>query len=795
MFRQLNFRSFFNFLGRNKLYTCINIFGLSVSLMFVILIADYTLRQFTHDNYHSKGDRIYAIGTEASMNSGYYLQKYLLDRYPEIESTCAISASGQCTDDTQPVEIGSNKFAATIMYADTTFFRMFGFELAEGDREHVLASRDNVVLSESFARKVFGPTFNPLGQTVRVVDNGEDSENYIVSGIVRDIDRSVIPNMDIIMRAERLCDLNGANDEHMSNCGAATTFILVKQGADLEAKIPDMEAYFKEMYWPYQGNLVSKVSLTPLREVYFSEINNVYSLQSGSWAFVMILFGVGAVILLFAVMNYINLTVAQTGFRAKEMASRRLLGASQGEIVLKLILESTVMCAAAFVVAFFLALAVEPYAVGLLEAKLDIMDDLTLAVAGCYAVFIIVLGVIAGIIPAVIVSRFKPIDVVRGAFRRRTKMVYSRVLIAVQNVVTIVMLATALTISLQIRHLVKSPLGYNTEDILDVSTDNFSSMSQLRQFREELLRESCVEAVGMGLGTPHNRGNNYTMQYGPDRMVSFQVFIGDSTYFHILGLERIADYHLNTDVERAWFVNEYALRAMELPADAPDFKLGRDMNQTWHLSGIYRDFTVGSVLDEPTAVLMRYVPSAEKFLDEYAPWNILIKTNGDHAVAYNTVRKVFEHATDGAVFSGAKYVEQQLEEDYAEQRRILKIVTIFTLVAIFISALGLLAMSTYYIQQKEQEVAVRKVFGSTRREVLERLVGSFMRLVAVAFVLAVPVAWWLLSRWLQEYSVHISLSPLIFIAAGAFAAVVAFVAVFWQSSRAANANPIDSIKS
>lgn len=155
MFRQLNFRSFFNFLGRNKLYAAINIFGLSVSLMFVILIADYTLRQLTCDDYHAKADRIYVIGNEERITSGYYLQKYLRDRYPEIESTCAVAVSGQSTDATQPVEVGLQKYSATILFADTTFFRIFDYQLLDGDREQVLASRDNVVLSESFARKVF----------------------------------------------------------------------------------------------------------------------------------------------------------------------------------------------------------------------------------------------------------------------------------------------------------------------------------------------------------------------------------------------------------------------------------------------------------------------------------------------------------------------------------------------------------------------------------------------------------------------------------------------------------------
>ena len=423
---------------------------------------------------------------------------------------------------------------------------------------------------------------------------------------------------------------------------------------------------------------------------------------------------------------------------------------------------------------------------------MDVWGDMTPAVAGCYVLFIAGLGIVAGIVPAMMVSRYKPVDVVRGTFRRRSKMVYSKVLIAVQNIITIALIATSLTVGLQIRHLIAAPLGYNTADILDVSTDIFSGRPQIAQFREELLREPCVEAVALGCGTPHDRGNNNTMQYGPDRMVSFQIFIGDSTYFRILGLERLRDNHLaRMNEDNVVFINQYALQELEISEDAPDFKVGGNHTSPYRIAGIYRDFQIGSAIDKPGSAMLW---QTDDIADMY-PWNILIKIRGDKTAAYTTVKSVFERISDGAVFSGAEYIEQQIEADYAGQRRILHIVGIFTLVALLISALGLLAMSTYYIQQKEQEVAVRKVFGSTRGEVLGRLVGSFMRMVAAAFVIAVPVTWYLLERWLQEYSVRISLSALIFLAAGLFAAAAAFAAVFWQSSRAADANPIDAIKS
>lgn len=375
MFRQLDFRSFFNFLGRNKLYTAINIFGLSLSLMFVILIADYTVRQLTVDSFHSKAGRIYVVSNENTVASAYFLQKHLLDRYPEIEATCAVSF-----EDHHTVEADGKLALADVLYADTTFFRIFDFELAAGDRRQALAARDNVVLSESFARRMFGDA-DPVGRSLVA-----EGKSYTVSAVMRDIERSVIPPVDLLYRGDLLTKKNN-NNESMSNVGSCCTFLLAREGADLRAKLPDMLDYFKTIYLPYIRDFYRQVTLLPLREVYFSPLDSYGNLSSGNRSFVTILMAIGIVILLFAVINYVNLTAAQTGFRAKEMATRRLLGATKGEVVLKLILESTLMCCTAFAVAFLLAEAAEPYAARLFGAKIDISAAATPERIAWYALF------------------------------------------------------------------------------------------------------------------------------------------------------------------------------------------------------------------------------------------------------------------------------------------------------------------------------------------------------------------------------------------------------------------------
>lgn len=780
--KNLDFKSYFNFLKRNKRYTLINLFGLSLSLAFVILIAHYVLHELSYDTQHPDADRIYIVHNEEHGASAYYLQKHLRDRYPEIESTCAVSSPGQSTSDVERVEVGDNKFMVRVLYADSTFFRFFGFKALRGDRERLLETRSEIVLTESFARQVFGQ-LDPTGMTVKFP---EWEKEYTVSGVIENIDRSVIPEADVVMRAERITELNRSNNEHMGNAGGAVTFVKAREGADLMAKRDDMLSFFREIWWIYKYKGYNEVRLTPVKEAYFHIPDKWGALRVGNWNYVLILMIVGAVILFFAVLNYINLTVAQTGFRAKEMAARRLLGASRGEIFLKLILESLFFTLLALLTAIWMAVVLLDPAEYFMEIPFDLRDDLTWVNAGVLVGFLLLLGVVSGIAPAVMLSRFQPIDVVRGTFRRKSKMVYSRVLIAVQNVITIVMLVAALTIWLQLKFLIRAPLGYNTEDIVEVDNSGFKDVRQLVRYRDELLRHPEIEAVGLGQGTPMHSNNN-TMARGKDAQVSFQILKGDSVYFRIFGFEKIVDYG-----GANCFLNEYAVRELGLDADATNFKIGPNMEDNIPVSGVYRDFQFRTALDKPTSAMLRDYGEFNATDPQFYPWNLVIKTCADHEAAYRVLREVYGEVT-GELFPNSSYITDQIARTYEPQRRTLRMVTLFTMVALLISTLGLVAMSTYYIRQKEQEVAVRKVFGSTSAEVLGLLLGGFMRTVGVAFVLAIPVAWYLMREWLDGYSLRIELSWWIFALAGGFTLLVAVGTVLRSSLKAAHADPVRSM--
>lgn len=781
MLRNLNFRSWFTFLSRNKLYTSINFFGLSIALAMIVLISTYTIRQLSTDSIHEKADRIYLVtnGTEGS--SGYYLQRHLRDRYPEIEATTAV------TNEEEEVLVGNNrdKFNAKILYADSTFFDIFSFPFVDGDRSLFHAERRNVIVSESFAGKLVGSngSLSILGQPIRLSEEEMDGREYVIAGIMRDIDNSVIPNCDLVVRAERLTEINPSNDERCSNSGSVSTFLLAREHTDLAAREGDMLAYFKEFYWPYIFGYYDRVKLVPLRSCYFSQIDSYY-LNRGNRDFVWILFSVAFVLLLFAIINYINLTMAQTGMRAKEMATRRLLGASKGEIFTKLMLESILFTLLSAVLGAAIADLANPMACRLLDYDFSIWSAMSPAyIAGGIAALVLV-GILSGLLPALAIAAYKPIDVMKGSFRSRTKMLYSRIFIAFQHTITVAMLVAALTIYLQIRHLIRMPLGYETEDVLVVSNDIFRSRADIARFVDELRKLPCVEQVGVGNGTPLGGTNNNTF-----RNISFQQIQGDNAYFEILGLRLKTD---NKPAERTWYFNEYTFKLLGVDESVPQIQ--PDEKQTLSVGGVYYDFRLFHTMREQSAAMI--YNHGEWNYDKNWPWHTVIKTRGDHARAVQAIRDMLKQTHPEVLWSDewSGYLTDQIEKLYSEQKRLMKIVVLFTLLAVLVSALGLLAISTYYILQRRQEIAVRKVFGSQHDQIVRRLVGSFLRLVTAGAVVAVPLAWWGMHRWLADYSYRIGLSWWIFAAAIAAVLLFAALTVLWQSIRAALENPIESIK-
>lgn len=772
----LNIKSFLKFLSRNKAYTAIDVFGLSVSLMFVILIAVYTSQELSVDKFHTDGDRIYLLTEDDGPATALPIAYYLKERYPEIEKVCPVITNNVGL---KVITWNDRKLSAKPMLVDSCFFSFFSFPLLDGDPKRVLEDKSNVVVSRTFANKMFG-TDNPVGQSIII----GDSLSFMVSGVMEDLKNSTLPYADILFRVERAQEYNWSIQmDNPRNAGSTAAFLMVNRGADLRDKTEDVLSFFKERYWIYKQGSRKQVGFEPLEDAYFSGIDMGGMLKSGNKRFVIVLLSVGILILIFAIFNYINLTVAQAGQRAKEMATRRLLGSSRKELFVRLMEESTLLTVLSFAIGWLLAYAAVPFVNNLLQPNTPIDLDTTFTPVWMLAgiALILLIGFFAGLLPAILISSVKPIDIVRGTFRRQTKMVFSKVFITFQNAITIAMIAAAIVMIMQSYHLINAPLGYNTKSILEIG-NNFGNRSDCNTAIDEFGRQSFVKRIGLTNGMPLSGSNGTSTDYEGKNML-FRDIMMDSTAFNMLGIEIVRDNKL---AEKGTWLTEGAMRAMELPSDAPNFHMRGNATP---IGGVLRDFHIGNITDQTSPTMIRIVDR-----NNLGPWSILVEVEGNPYTAYHKLEEIFKKTSGGFDFS-ATYLDEQVQNSFEAEVRTTKVVSLFAGIAILISMLGLLAMSTYFIQQRAQEVAVRKVFGSENQQLLYRLVGSFLTYVGIAFIIATPVIWYFMKQWLSGYSYRISLNPLIFIASGIFCLLISFVTVFFQSYKAANTNPVDSIAS
>ncbi|MBR3388548.1 MAG: ABC transporter permease [Bacteroidales bacterium] len=772
-------KSFWNFLKKNKLYGAINLVGLTVSMAFVLLLAVYVQRQLSTDSFQENADRIYVVANENSLTMGYWLDKHLKNHFPEIEKGCCVANMSSSA----PFHIdgaGGELVYGQMMSADSTFFDIFSYELAAGNKADWHLSWDRCMISEEFANAHFGDK-DPIG---RQLFSEGGSANLTICGVMKDFGNSVLKTPDVLVRGEMMPKNNSAHDEFMSNAGAGTCFVMTYPGADLGAKKGELLAWLEENFWIYKSNC-DQVRLIPLRDLYFLDEGNLDwngTVQIGNRDFVNLLLAMCLLLLAFAVLNYINMTTALTGFRAKEMATRRLVGADKRSIFLKVIAESTLICGISMLLAILLAEALSPRASRLLAYQVSIFKAVTPVNVLLVLGFIVVLGILSGIVPALLIQQAQPIEIVRGTLRLKTKTLYSKVIIVLQNVVTVVMLVSALTMGLQIRHMITADLGYNTKDILVLGND-FGQSGQLRPLLDRLRAEACVEEVGQGNGIPLQGTNNVTMEVGAGNWVSFQQIQGDDKYFQILGLKEKQDNH-----QRAWWLNEYAFKLIGIEESETEYVTPTD--GSYPIGGIYYDFKVRPLESAQSAAM---IYNWKESPDDSFPWTLLVKTNGDHAVARKKVGSVVEEVFPGRIAEG-QYIEEMIEDGFKDESRVLDVVLIFTLLSILVSALGLFAMSSYYMQQEIRSVSVKKVFGADYSGVLKELVLAFMKMVGIAFVVAIPIAWFIMNRWLSGYGHRIDLHWWIFALAGLAVAFIAAVSVLYQSIKTARTNPAEALK-
>lgn len=791
---------FFRFLKNNPLYAVINVVGLALSLMFVILIGDYTYRQFSIDKWHKNHERIYVLGTENgnSLMSWPDCAHSLKDRYPEVEDVCCVYMhNGKIKHEDKVYEESQGDNAGNIMLADSNFFRFFDFKMIDGDRETALDSPEKCVVTESLAKALF-PDGNALGQPLQIEgtryvfvsdDNGDPYDSslvYTVSGVIKDLDKTVFLNETAVIanfeRAPQVLGYRLRNDLMASGpLGSTLSFLMLRPGASLEDKIEDLTSYCIESIpvFNFYGN--TKAAIIPLDDLMFAPQNTGAGLQTGDKSLLGILLAVVLAILMFAVTNYINLTVANTGFRAKEMATRRLLGSDGLGISLELIGESTLMVFISFIIGGALALLLEDKMAVLFKGKIDILKDINFSTVSVSLLFIVLTGIISGIMPTISLSKYKPIDVVKGSFRYHSKMVLSRIFIILQNVITMTMMTATLTILLQMNHLVKASLGYNTENIYRVSSDNPEVL------RNALKSQPFIQGIGSFSGTSLD-GNYCSMSTRKDKdnnNLLVYLTTWDKEFIDIMGINLVKDNHLSGDVK---YINEELAGKLSLGDGESEVTWG-DGSVT-QVAGVFSNFHMTNILD-PYQPFMITV----KDTDEIEDPNFMVKTDGspDARKKLCDLIKEVDGTTEDLDWK-LQSVDDNIKASLNEEKNTMRIVSIFTGVAVLISILGFIGMSLFFIRQRKKEIGVRRIMGSTTNEVLSLLLTKFCAPLLVSFIFAVPLSWFIMDKWLESFSYRIGLSPWIFIASGAVSLLIAVVSIFFQTLHAAHSNPADAIR-
>ena len=773
---QRNLRTYFKFLSKNQFYTFISIFGFSVSLMFVILLSLYTKQELSVDNFHEKKDRIYLMSHDHGANFGNTVAPFVKDKCPEVEAYCRVHMQN-----VQAKGKGEEKFRAECLFADSTFFKMFSFRLIEGNSSQVLEAQRSVVVTQNFAHKVFGEE-NPVGKTLSI-----DDWEHTITGIMEEIPQnSQFRKCDFVVSYSTIVNpvyFGGDWVLNTSHNFGFTAYVLKNEGADLHAKIPYLLELFKQEFFFYKDRFGEKLDFIPLGDVYFNAKGWNF-IKTNSINLIKIYITISILILVIATLNYINMTVAQAGFRGKEAAIRKLLGGKKKSIISQLLSESLIMTLITFGLGLFLAYIFEPFFNEALLTNVEFIKQFTISNIVVATLFVLLVAFISGLIPALVISGFNPLEVVKGAFSRKVKTTYSKVLIIFQYIVAIALLICSFFIKQQSDFMINYDLGYNSDAIFSMPIRIESSQ---KQGLKDIIRSIAgVEKVSYSQGTPMNVGNNFSFEKDGEPFSTQELKV-DEDFFDIYGIKIDPSNLPFTD--NSLFINEALLNSSL--TDKQDMIIDLVIHGQIPITGTVRDFHLGSLLYDNKYIRVRKLP------DDWEPWDISIKINeaADLFAVADKIQKEYTAYTGDEIPDYPKFTDDIIQTWYKKEKNQLKILSAFTLLTIIISIMGVFAMSMYMVKQKEKEISVRKVYGARENQILLMLNKASLLRVLIAFIIACPIAYYAINRWLEDFSYRISINWWTFVLAGGIITILNLLSVSYMTWKAARANPVDTLKS
>ena len=788
-------------LWKYKGFTAINIFGLAIGLATCLLITLYVIDELSYDRYNANASRIYRVNADFHLNGSVFnrrttpagLAGALVTEYPQIEKAVRFFDEGKIL-----VKHGNETLAEPdCVYADSTLFEVFTLPMIAGDPHTALVQPRSIVLSESMARKYFNST-DILGKTLLINKN----VTYKITGVIKDMPAQSHVHYHFIKAMSELEDSRNPNWMTVN----FVTYILARPGVD-EKTIDQCIAQATRKYAEPQlrnfihsslddlakkGDYFRFVTL-PLTSIHLHSTLTDEKEPSGNMEYVYIFIVIAAFILLIACVNFMNLSTARSAGRAKEVGIRKVLGSFRSGLISQFLVESVLTSFAALILALVLVLVLFPYFKILVGREITTGIFSTSWLLPCLILATMAVGLLAGSYPAFFLSSFEPRKVLKGRLASGFKGGWLRnSLVVFQFAIAIILIVGTIVIYRQLDYMRNKRVGYDREQVL-ILQNTYSLGAHARMFKEELLKIPGIKSVTITHFLP-TADIEETQVYSKDAGTSSSNSIGietwsiDPDYIPTLGMQMAAGRNFSpvmTTDSSAIIINETAagLLGFQDPLKASLYQ-----HTPFKIIGVVKDFNAGSLRTKIKPLVFR-----------------LAEQNGSVAMRIDTrdipslITQVEEkyHSVDNMREEPFSYsfMDDDFNKLYHAEQQTGKIFVSFASFAILIACLGLFGLVTYAAEQRTKEIGIRKVLGARVSNIVNILLADFLKLVLVATVIAFPVAWWGMNKWLQDFAYRTSISWWIFVAAGLLAIIITLATVSFQALKAALANPTKSLRS
>ncbi|MEM6784920.1 MAG: ABC transporter permease [Bacteroidota bacterium] len=788
-------------LRKERGYGALNVVGLAIGLACCVLIGLYIQDERSYDRHHERADRIVRVTLQTTDDGRHWapvgppVGPALAEAIPEVEAVTRFYPVG----DAQTIIVGGERFeAGGGVYADSTLLQVFTHPLLQGDASRALAQPQTAVLTASFARTLFGDA-DPMGQTL----GWPGGDDLTVTGVIADLPTTTHLAFDFAISMATFYGDRGAELDQAITWSAFFTYLLLEPGVQPEAVAVKLPGFVDALYAPLMDEAASTLvtlPLQPLTDIHLrSALEKEYA-PNGDALYVTVFLLVALFVLVLAIVNFVNLTTARSASRMREVGVRKALGSTRAQLAGQFLGEAVLISLVALVVAFLLISLALPLLNGLTGKAFTMGVVTTPGVIGGLGALALATGLLAGWYPAWHLSGFRPTRALWGTASGREANRLRRSLVVIQFALSIFMLVGTVTVFQQLQHVRTKALGFDKERVAEVSLSGSAAYfagRDLDGFMQRVEQHASVERASMGVVAP---GSRYPVDYvrrdveSPDDAVGVRLAWGvDAGYAETLGLALVAgrdfsrgsvDGSAPADTT-AWLLNEAAVREFGLDDPIGEVLVWDSNRYSAPVVGVVQDFHFASLHGEIEPLLIPLRPGVGSTL--------IVRVQDDIPAALDHVRAQLEALVSGTPFT-YRFLDDTFDQLYRQEEQLSQVFALFAGLAIVIACLGLFGLAAYTAERRRKEIGVRKVLGASVSSVVALLTGEFARLVALAFVVATPLAWWTMRRWLDHFAYRIDLGPSPFLLAGGLAAAVALLTVSVHAVRAATADPVRSLR-